>query len=81
MRILTVENTKGIHDLHVWLNGKEVTNLICQARVPNRPKVTGLGWVDRFETDAEGHIVFVEKVGGPRVYRSYGLVRWTQRTA
>ncbi len=81
MRTLNVSNPEDCGTKFVWLNGKEVTNDVWRARVPNRSGVTGLGWVDRFEADAKGNTIFVEELNGPRSYRSYGLVRWAQQAA
>lgn len=75
MRTLDVKNLED-KGKRVWLNGKEVSRHAWRAYVPTRSGVTGLGWVDRYKTDAQGNIVFVEEVNGPRSYRTYGLVRF-----
>ncbi len=75
MRILDVKILED-KDKRVWLDGKEVSSHTWRAYVPTRPGVAGLGWVDRYEADDQGAIVFVEEVNGPRSYRTYGLVRF-----
>lgn len=74
MKILDIK-ILGDKDKSVWLNGKEVSSHAWRAYVPTSPGVTGLGWVDRYRTDAQGRFIAAEE-GGAISYRTYGLVRF-----
>jgi hypothetical protein len=59
----------------IWFNFREVGDWAFRASVPERAGRWGLGWVDMYKTDGDGHVII--KDGEPiKCRRRYGFVKW-----